>query len=62
MTQSDKANLFKSLHVKGTPLVLYNIWDEGSAKAYANAGADGFFVPGLTVLRLGRKSPCRCMR
>ena len=27
------------LHVKGRPLVLYNIWDAGSAKAVAAAGA-----------------------
>ncbi len=39
MTQSDKARSFKSLHLKGTPLVLYNIWDAGSAKTVASAGA-----------------------
>lgn len=39
MTQSEKATQFKSLHVKGDPLVLYNIWDAGGAKALADAGA-----------------------
>jgi 2-methylisocitrate lyase-like PEP mutase family enzyme len=39
LTQSEKANLFKSLHIKGDPLVLYNIWDAGSAKIVASAGA-----------------------
>lgn len=39
MTQSEKATRFKSLHVKGEPLILYNIWDAGSAKAVADAGA-----------------------
>lgn len=39
MTQAEKARSFKSLHVKGVPLVLYNIWDAGSAKALAEAGA-----------------------
>ncbi|MEM8691421.1 MAG: isocitrate lyase/phosphoenolpyruvate mutase family protein [Pseudomonadota bacterium] len=39
MTQADKANQFASLHVPGSPLVLYNIWDAGGAKALANAGA-----------------------
>ncbi|MEL6684391.1 MAG: isocitrate lyase/phosphoenolpyruvate mutase family protein [Pseudomonadota bacterium] len=39
MNQRDKAALFKSLHVKGDPLVLYNIWDAGGAKALADAGA-----------------------
>ena len=31
--------LFRGLHVKGDPLVLYNLWDAGSAKAVAGAGA-----------------------
>lgn len=39
MTQADKAGTFAALHVKGDPLVLYNIWDAGSAKAVAEAGA-----------------------
>ncbi|HVR91493.1 MAG TPA: isocitrate lyase/phosphoenolpyruvate mutase family protein [Novosphingobium sp.] len=30
---------FKALHVPGDPLVLFNIWDAGSAKAVAAAGA-----------------------
>ena len=30
---------FRALHVPGEPLVLYNIWDPGSAKAVAAAGA-----------------------
>lgn len=39
MNQVAKANAFKALHVKGAPLVLWNIWDAGSAKAVADAGA-----------------------
>ena len=39
MNQSEKAAYFKSLHVKGDPLVLYNIWDAGGAKSLADAGA-----------------------
>lgn len=39
MNQLEKANHFKTLHVKGEPLVLYNIWDAGGAKALENAGA-----------------------
>ena len=35
----EKANLFHSLHVRGAPLVLCNVWDAGSAKAVADAGA-----------------------
>jgi 2-methylisocitrate lyase-like PEP mutase family enzyme len=30
---------FRALHVPGDPLVLFNIWDAGSAKAVAGAGA-----------------------
>ena len=39
MNQSEKAARFAALHVKGTPLVLYNAWDAGSAKAIVAAGA-----------------------
>lgn len=40
MTDSmTKANVFKALHVKGDPLVLYNIWDAGTARIVAAAGA-----------------------
>ena len=39
MTQTQKAQTFKSLHRAGEPLVLYNIWDAGGAKALADAGA-----------------------
>ena len=37
--QNDKARLFHSLHVPGRPLVLFNAWDAGSARAVAEAGA-----------------------
>ena len=30
---------FRALHVPGNPLILYNIWDPGSARAVAAAGA-----------------------
>ncbi|KIC46205.1 isocitrate lyase/phosphoenolpyruvate mutase family protein [Tateyamaria sp. ANG-S1] len=39
MSQTDKAKAFAALHVPGTPVVIYNIWDAGSAKAVAGAGA-----------------------
>jgi len=39
MSQLEKAQQFKALHVKSNPLVLYNIWDAGSAKTLAKAGA-----------------------
>jgi len=37
--QLEQANTFKALHVPGRPLVLFNIWDVGSAKAVAAGGA-----------------------
>ncbi len=37
--QKDKAANFQSMHAGDTPLVLYNIWDAGSAKAVTEAGA-----------------------
>jgi 2-methylisocitrate lyase-like PEP mutase family enzyme len=36
---NDKTKAFGDLHVPGNPLILYNIWDAGSAKAVADAGA-----------------------
>ncbi len=36
---NDKIKAFGDLHVPGNPLILYNIWDAGSAKAVAEAGA-----------------------
>lgn len=36
---SNKVETFRALHVPGDPLVLFNIWDAGSAKAVADAGA-----------------------
>jgi len=38
-TQIEKSELFRSLHVKGNPLVLYNVWDPGSSRVVAEAGA-----------------------
>ena len=39
MNQVEKAKQFANLHVKGTPVILYNAWDPGSAKAVVAAGA-----------------------
>ena len=36
---TDAVTAFKALHVPGNPLVLFNIWDAGSARAVAAAGA-----------------------
>lgn len=39
MDQKDRAAAFQALHRKGDLLVIYNIWDAGTAKAVADAGA-----------------------
>ena len=39
MTDSAKFNAFARLHVPGDPVILYNIWDVGSALAVVKAGA-----------------------
>jgi 2-methylisocitrate lyase-like PEP mutase family enzyme len=36
---ADKFEIFASLHEPGNPVVLYNIWDVGSARAVVAAGA-----------------------
>lgn len=37
--QLERARAFARLHVPGAPLVLFNVWDAGSARAVAGAGA-----------------------
>src|SRR5690606_1156272 len=39
LTMPSSFETFAALHVPGDPLVLYNIWDPGSALAVAEAGA-----------------------
>ncbi len=39
MDQNAKTDAFHRLHVPGDPLILFNVWDPGSAKAVAAAGA-----------------------
>jgi 2-methylisocitrate lyase-like PEP mutase family enzyme len=39
MSQKERALRFASLHVKGEPVILYNAWDAGSARAIAAAGS-----------------------
>lgn len=37
-SQVEKAKSFRKLHVPSEPLILFNIWDPGSAKAVGGAG------------------------
>jgi 2-methylisocitrate lyase-like PEP mutase family enzyme len=37
--QLDRARIFHRLHIKGDPIVLLNVWDAGTARVVAGAGA-----------------------
>ncbi|MFL6466656.1 MAG: isocitrate lyase/phosphoenolpyruvate mutase family protein [Pyrinomonadaceae bacterium] len=37
--QVERAKEFSDLHVKGDPLIVFNVWDAGTAKAAADIGA-----------------------
>lgn len=47
--QTTKAQTFRSLHVPGRPLVLFNVWDAGSAKAVAASGAQALATGSWSV-------------
>lgn len=49
MTQQDKADRFHALHIKGQPVILYNAWDAGSARAIADAGAQAIATSSWAV-------------
>jgi 2-methylisocitrate lyase-like PEP mutase family enzyme len=49
MNQTDKARRFAELHVKGAPVLLYNAWDAGSAKAIRDAGAKAIATSSWSV-------------
>ena len=38
-TQADRARIFADLHVKGDPLIIFNVWDAGTAKSAEEIGA-----------------------
>lgn len=48
MTKS-KAEIFTELHVPGDPLVLFNIWDAGSAVAVGRSGAKAIATGSVSV-------------
>ena len=49
MNQMEKAKRFAELHVAGRPLLLYNAWDAGSAKAILEAGAKAIATSSWSV-------------
>lgn len=51
MNQIDRAKLFHQLHKPGTPLVLYNVWDAGSALAVEASGAKAIATGSWSVAK-----------
>ncbi|HEX8574470.1 MAG TPA: isocitrate lyase/phosphoenolpyruvate mutase family protein [Allosphingosinicella sp.] len=49
MTQAEKFELFAALHRPGDPVILYNAWDSGSARAVAEAGAKAIATGSASV-------------
>ena len=49
MKQAEKAARFAGLHAKGAPLLLYNAWDAGSAKAILEAGGKAIATSSWSV-------------
>jgi 2-methylisocitrate lyase-like PEP mutase family enzyme len=47
--QARRAEQFRALHIPGKPLVLFNIWDAGSAKAVASQGAQAIATSSWSV-------------
>jgi len=47
--QNEIARAFRALHVPGDPLVLFNAWDAGSARAVAGAGANAIATGSWSV-------------
>jgi len=45
----EKAKRFAALHVKGNPVLLYNAWDAGSARAIRDAGAKAIATSSWSV-------------
>lgn len=49
MSQLSKAREFAALHAKAAPLILYNAWNAGSAKAIIDAGAKAIATSSWSV-------------
>ena len=45
----DKARRFAALHRRGDPLILFNVWDAGSARVVAEAGAQAIATGSWSV-------------
>src|SRR3954447_26512714 len=49
VSQAKKAKQFAALHTKGTPVILYNAWDAGSARTIVDAGAEAIATSSWSV-------------
>ena len=49
MNAKQKAEQFAKFHVKGKPVILYNAWDAGSAKAIVDSGAKAIATSSWSV-------------
>ena len=49
--QASKADAFSRLHIPGKPLLLYNVWDAGSAQTVAKAGAKAIATSSWAVAK-----------
>ncbi|NLG77187.1 MAG: isocitrate lyase/phosphoenolpyruvate mutase family protein [Xanthomonadaceae bacterium] len=47
--QAEHARRFRELHRKGDPLILFNVWDAGSAKVVAETGAQALATGSWSV-------------
>jgi methylisocitrate lyase len=48
-TQIQKAEQFRGLHIRGKPLLLFNVWDAGSCKAVTESGAKAIATSSWSV-------------
>lgn len=49
MDQTQKARAFAALHTPGAPVILFNAWDAGSARAVADAGVSAIATGSWSV-------------
>jgi 2-methylisocitrate lyase-like PEP mutase family enzyme len=49
--QIERANEFSQLHKKGDPVIIFNVWDAGTAKAAADAGAKAIATGSYAVAK-----------
>lgn len=48
-SQRERAEVFNRLHIKGNPIILFNVWDAGTAKALQDLGAKALATSSMAV-------------